>query len=56
MTDKVSIRDLKAKISGKYRDSAIANVLLHEPDELTPLELVAKIMTWQSVIDSEARK
>ncbi len=52
----ISIRSLKTRISEKHPGSAISNVLLHEPDELSPLELIAKVATWQSIIDSEARK
>ena len=52
----VSIKSLKSRISSKYPDSKIAGILKAEPDEVSPEELIAKIGTWQFIIDEDAKK
>ena len=52
----VSIKTLKSRISAKFPNSRIAQILRNEPDEVSPEELIAKIGTWQFVIDEDFTK
>ena len=47
----VSLRTLKSRISAKYPNEPITEILKNEPDEVSMEELIAKLGTWQSVID-----
>lgn len=52
----VNIKALKSRISAKYPNSKIAGILRNEPDEVSQEELIAKIGTWQFVIDEDVIK
>lgn len=40
-------------MSAVFPGKTITEVLRNEPDEISPEELVGKIATWQSIIDTE---
>ena len=48
----VNLRRLKDRMSAMFPGKTITEVLKNEPDEIGPEELIGKIATWQSVIDS----
>jgi hypothetical protein len=48
----VSIQNLKTRVSKKFPNSEIANILLSEPDEMSVEELIAKCGTWLSIMDA----
>lgn len=52
----VSIRALKDRISSRFPGKTITEILKNEPDEVTQDELIGKLATWQSVIDTDKRE
>ncbi len=48
----VNIRAFKGRISSKYPNEPISGILKNEPDEVGPEELIGKLATWQTIIDS----
>jgi hypothetical protein len=51
----VNIRAFKDRVSSKYLNASIAEILRNEPDEVGPEELIGKLATWQTIIDSERK-
>ena len=48
----MNIRNLKARLAARYPRETISEVLRGEPDQVSPEELIAKLATWQTIIDS----
>ena len=48
----VNIHGLKTRVSKKFPNSEIANILLSEPSEMSIEELIAKCGTWLSIMDA----
>jgi hypothetical protein len=51
--EKLSINTLKFRVSQKFPNSEIANILLNEPDKMSVEEFIAKGGTWLAILDSE---
>jgi hypothetical protein len=46
----VNIRKFKSRIIARFPNDPIADILLNEPDEIPPEELIGKISTWESIM------
>ena len=53
----VNIHGIKHRISMKFPNSEIAQILLSEPDEIGSIdEFLAKVGTWLAVVDTEKQR
>ena len=51
--EKLSINTLKFRVSQKFPNSEIANILLNEPDEMSVEIFISKVGTWLVILDAE---